>query len=156
MNELGRLESPRSISGTKSPKQFTHPTSPLKRLWHQHWFEPSFLGKNLANDLKSPEAKKILEELCSAINQGRVWDQHLYDIIIGGYQRRCCAGKMTGEWIVFAKIESMNYYLTLALHSEPDEMIFERIKDCISKFPEIRSSIEHGEWDDPGAEMGIP
>ena len=94
--------------------------------------------------------------MCFEINQGRDWGQYLYDLVIGAYQRRYCTGKMTGEWIIFAKIGSINYYLTLALHSEPDEMIFERVKDCISKFPKIRSSMEHGEWDDPGGEMGIP
>jgi hypothetical protein len=61
------------------------------------------------------------------------------------YAKRSRAQKLTGEWIVFAKHEGKNYYLTLAAHGEGDDHIFARIRDgCVSEFPFLSSLLHQG------------
>ena len=49
--------------------------------------------------------------------------------------------KMTGEWIVFAKHEGQNYYLTVSRHTDPkkpeeDKRLFWEIEQlCYRQFP---------------------
>ncbi|MFT3689884.1 hypothetical protein [Paenirhodobacter sp.] len=42
---------------------------------------------------------------------------------------------MTGHWLVFARVDERNYYLTLARHDEKDEKIFERVKIAANWYP---------------------
>jgi hypothetical protein len=46
-------------------------------------------------------------------------------------------GRLTGEWIVFAKQDGVNYYLTLGVHQD-DEAIWRRCKACAAEFPDLR------------------
>jgi len=56
------------------------------------------------------------------------------------YADRARAQELSGEWIVFAKHEGKNYYLTLAAHYEGDDQIFARIRDgCVGEFPFLAS-----------------
>jgi hypothetical protein len=48
---------------------------------------------------------------------------------------------MTGEWIVYADIGSLNYYLTLATHREPDSAVRERVRSCFAEFPELAAHL---------------
>jgi len=41
----------------------------------------------------------------------------------------------TGEWLLLARNEKINYFLCLAVHAEKDEAILERIKPCILEYP---------------------
>lgn len=53
---------------------------------------------------------------------------------------------MTGEWIVFAKHNEINYYLCLAVHNENgknDETIYSFLKPCIAEFPELKKHLLH-------------
>lgn len=40
------------------------------------------------------------------------------DAVHGNWQRLREAERLTGEWIVFAKHQGLNYYLTLAMHDK--------------------------------------
>jgi hypothetical protein len=56
----------------------------------------------------------------------------------GGYMERGSEGRLTGEWVVFAKQDDVNYYLTLGIHTEDDEAIWCRCKACAAEFPGLR------------------
>ncbi len=47
----------------------------------------------------------------------------------------------TGEWIVFAEKNNINYYLCLATHKESkdftDQVILDRLEPCLNEFPEL-------------------
>jgi len=44
--------------------------------------------------------------------------------------------KLTGEWIVFAKHQGRNYYVTLATHTTGDQHTFDEIKSMAhAEFP---------------------
>jgi hypothetical protein len=142
LDQIEYIEEPaKMVGGTKPSTRFLDP--PLKGLWHQHWFEPRFLPQNLINDLHSGMANQMLADMSDAVNRGDDLDRFAYDSVIGRYQSRYNAYKMTGELIVFAQVDGINYYLTLALHHEGknrregDRLIFERVKSCIEEFPEI-------------------
>lgn len=53
----------------------------------------------------------------------------------GALEDRENQSKLTGEWIVFAKHQGQNYYLTLATHTTEDQHTFDEI-----------SSMAHGEF----------
>ena len=44
---------------------------------------------------------------------------------------------MTGEWIVYADIAGVDYYLTLATHQEADSAVRDRVRSCFAEFPEL-------------------
>jgi hypothetical protein len=50
-----------------------------------------------------------------------------------------------GEWIVYAKVDEVNYYLCLATHSEKndnDKAIYDRIIPCFKEFPELNNILK--------------
>ncbi|MFY4022898.1 hypothetical protein [Achromobacter xylosoxidans] len=100
----------RSPSATKSATQFTKENSPLKGLWHKHYFvnQEYFLKNNIENQRK------------------RYRDFNFNPL--GAMVVRVAEGKVTGEWIVFNREGDRNCYLCLAKHAEGDEAIFERMK----------------------------
>jgi hypothetical protein len=52
----------------------------------------------------------------------------------GAYWKKSQAGTLTGEFIVYAAYEGINYYLTLGKHGEYGH-IAERIRACAAEFP---------------------
>ena len=127
-------------------KAFKH--LPLKGLWKAHFFDASFLMRNLVNEwgLEFVESKKF-ETLCASVSadeehnpsphgwQGRLTHQ----FTIGGFKARAQRKKMTGEWIIFGRHEGKNHYLCVAKHStskESDEEIYAGIKYfCELEYP---------------------
>ena len=53
-------------------------------------------------------------------------------LVIGGYEERVERG-LTGDWIIYAQQEGLNYYLDLATH---EEGVGERAKDLAQKLRE--------------------
>jgi len=59
-----------------------------------------------------------------------------HDIVTGSLEKRADAGKLTGEWIVFAKENGENIYLAIGTHSEPDEQLANNLRvTCVPEFP---------------------
>ena len=56
-------------------------------------------------------------------------------MFINGLKNRRDSNAETGEWIVFAKYKGENYYLTLGLHTENDQEIYQRVASCKAEFP---------------------
>jgi len=73
--------------------------------------------------------------MVDAINRGEYPARYIHQLAISGHDGR--AGTRTGEWIVFAKVHGVNYYLTLGTHAEADAVVFQRAKACAIGFPEI-------------------
>jgi hypothetical protein len=61
----------------------------------------------------------------------------VHAFVMGGYQERSNAAEMTGEWIVYACHEGVNYYLTLGTHTEGDDAILSRVRACSHEFPHL-------------------
>ena len=151
LDEIGRLQGTWHGNVPRQPEQFKH--EPLKGLWKQHFFQASFLIRNLMNEAHSPESAQTFQEMADAINSGGDVGKSVHDLIIGGYTRRAAAGTLTGEWIVFAKGNAgQNFFLTLARHTEcermegepkeawrrrSDEAIYARVRACQADFPDL-------------------
>lgn len=142
-DEIKRIEGAGRKTSTKSATQFRRP--PLKGLWHQHFFNARFMLKNIGNHWKldsggSPELLEMFAEEMAAEESGVVTPELFkrmgHRFIDEAFRDRSTAGRLTGEWIIFAKHEGKRFYLTVALHGEDDASIHERImKWCQPEFP---------------------
>jgi hypothetical protein len=120
--EIEALEKGKS-TGLKPPIQNKYP--PLKGLWHKHYMQTGIasMTMNVKHGLKQfgiPYLQKKVQEAQQAreIRYFTVDDVApiARDAVSGNWKRLREAEKLTGEWIVFAKHEGLNYYLSLATH----------------------------------------
>jgi hypothetical protein len=123
LHEIDVLERIAPNSSTKEATQFKRP--PLHPFWHKHFTTPRHLirnvgerwglGKNGNRDLAI-----MLEKVADTCgDQLERWPNRLvHELIISGLNDRLAAKRMTGDWIIFAKHEGLNYYLDLATHQE--------------------------------------
>jgi hypothetical protein len=137
MDEVKALEGLSSRSHTKPATPFEH--LPLEGLWHKHYFGtgPAALIKNIRIGL----GKRGIEELAIAELSGdeitpEAINKFTHELVNGTFERRAAAGKLAGEWIIFAKHNGENYYLCLGGHTWGDDYIAARIREmCIPEFP---------------------
>jgi len=70
-------------------------------------------------------------------HDSETWQRVLcHRLIIEGFEDR--AGRMTGEWIIYAIHEGENYYLTLATHEEgrePEKLLCKLRSQCEAEWP---------------------
>ncbi len=141
-------------TGMKSPIQNRHP--PLKGLWHKHYMQLGMasLAINMQQGLerfgipyfaqKVREAQEAGEERYITIDDIA---PIVNDAVQGNLQRLREAESLTGEWIVFAKHERLNYYLTLATHDktthEHERQMIENI--CYREFPFLEEMLRNEE-----------
>lgn len=143
VESINSLEAGELHNGTKSATVFKNP--PLKGLWHKHVFSARFLPQNIAlahgrNGLKDliteifdPSKPIITAEMIEELSR-RATNEHV--------ERRDAEGKLTGEWLVFAKHGGENYYLSLNTHGAGDQFIYDRIMEhCPKNFPELQAWI---------------
>jgi hypothetical protein len=128
-DEIAALEGGPRRSQTKRP-------APLRGRWlkglqHKHFFQPRYIAKNLENHWTEEHLKEALSEQVPIA-------QAMHHLVIGGHAARAGAAKLTGEWIVFAKQDGINFYLTLAHHKEDSEAIWRRCKACAPEFPQLQ------------------
>lgn len=146
--EVNALEGHGRTVGTKPAAQFERP--PLQGLWKKHYLVgglPS-MAKNLLLGFgkKRRELLHVIKEHhspatadLSPLEKSR----NIADAVTNIYAERSRTGRLTGDWIVFAKHEGRNYYLCLARHDEPDADIFNRIKaGCVAEFPFLRAQLK--------------
>jgi hypothetical protein len=99
---------------------------------HSALSQASFITKNIGNGLNE-EVIPVAQERSGGSLFGLLNTLHS-DIIA----RKKKAGKLTGEWIVFAKIGDVKCYLCLATHSEGEgqgEIIYDKITPALEEFP---------------------
>ncbi|ELL1566559.1 hypothetical protein V9J52_003394 [Vibrio cholerae] len=119
----------------KPATQFRH--LPLKGLWHKHYFSARFMAQNLQLHHGKNGIKKIL-------NKHWTPGQDLTDDILRtvaeeftfkAFEDRADSGKLTGEWLVFAKYKGENFYLALGEHEGDHQSLYDAIKTlCVPQF----------------------
>jgi hypothetical protein len=138
IDEIKRLERGESGPGTKPATRFSR--KPLRGLWHKHFFSAHFLGMKLANEMAGGAlhrlVRKVLDPAKSPVVTKEMIGQLTFELTEGTLAAREEAGKLTGEWIVFAKHEGANYYLCISLHTSGDDAIYQQIQQvCARQFP---------------------
>lgn len=143
VREVEYLEGLRRSSATKPAAPFER--EPLRGLWHKHYWSAQFMARNIRNEWQRPDGDG--DWLLARVSE--VFDPHMGElltpeitgrlvesVIDGALKSR--SGRLTGEWIVFAKHEGRNYYLDVASHAQDDGAIYSQIKRvCGQEFPEL-------------------
>lgn len=131
-------------STLKASVQNKHP--PLKGLWHKHYLQTDLasLAMNVQKglnrygmpyfDRKIEEAEKAGEERYMTVEDVQSLAN---DLIHGNLGRLRESSAMTGEWLIFAKHEGHNYYLSIATHDiSTHQHIRQQIDSiCCMEFP---------------------
>ncbi|GGA21883.1 hypothetical protein [Dyella nitratireducens] len=143
LQELKRLEGlSHDAIETKAPTQFSK--EPLKGLWHQHFFSARFIPKNIASHMPPKKVEATVKRIFDAAESPVVTKEMIHELASalthGAMEERASQKKLTGEWIVFAKHDKKNYYLTLTVHptdrTTGDQAIFDEINDmAFAQFP---------------------
>ncbi|WP_310439764.1 hypothetical protein [Sulfuricurvum sp.] len=147
MYEIRFLEGLEETSRTKDSSQFRRP--PLKGLWHKHYFDGSIsaLAQNVKNALDNygmPYFESMVDEAKTSGEERFITAEDIphivNDVVTSNFQRRQADQKTTGEWLIYAIHENVNYFLCLAKHGEGDEQIRTRIDStCVHEFPFLKS-----------------
>jgi hypothetical protein len=96
---------------------------------------------NQRNHWTRPENQARLSEIVNEFFQDGHHGKLAHQLVLGAHNGRHAADQMTGEWIVYAEIDGVNYYLTLGTHGEPDADIRVRVQSCFDEFPELRAHL---------------
>lgn len=143
VREIELLESG-ELGQFKQPIQNRHP--PLKGLWHKHYMQDGLasLAMNVDKGLNRYGMPFFEQKIKEAKEAGEL--RYLEpedvpalvdDIVRGNRQRLAEQQALSGEWIIFAKHEGKNYYLTIATHdSATHQRVREQINHvCCIEFP---------------------
>lgn len=139
IEEIKHLEGLASSQQTKPATEFKG--SLLKGLWHKHFLPtlPSAFAHNILNHLGKNGLAKLVEEVFDPAKSSTVTPEMLDElaqrVVEGSIVDRGAAGKLTGEWIIFAKERGQNYYLCISPHTSGDENIANHVKVCAHEFP---------------------
>lgn len=131
-------------TSTKSATEYKGET--LKGLWHKHYSQGG-IREYAKNTLSHWSQKKNMNKLKNIMvtnsSENKMVDalwinKLIHEYVMGGYRDRSLSRQMTGECIVFAKHQDVNYYLTFASHeNDPDSNILARARSCAEEFPEL-------------------
>jgi hypothetical protein len=143
LDELKALEGqPNVAPNTKPPTQFSQ--EPLNGLWHKHFFSALFVGHNIATHVNPKKLRdtvaRIFDPTVSPVITKEMVHELAHDVTEGALRERETQNKLTGEWIVFAKHNGKNYYLTITKHPTDravgDQAIYDEINSIAYKqFP---------------------
>ncbi|CDN55283.1 Hypothetical protein RG1141_CH29470 [Neorhizobium galegae bv. officinalis bv. officinalis str. HAMBI 1141] len=154
LGAIKNLEAGEPESGVKPATRFRR--EPLKGLWHKHFYTGANLPLNVINGLRDGELERIAEKLRNEGHQSEDLDRRRYlgaamQAVKNSLAERSSAQKLTGEWLIFAKCNTGNLYLSLGYHDqgcsseERDHFLFERIKShCAHEFPDLHMFIQNG------------
>ncbi|MBD9569015.1 hypothetical protein [Ensifer sp. ENS08] len=135
LDAVSNLERGERHSGVKPASRFRNP--PLKGLWHKHYYSAQALSNNVFLQLSTKGGMKRLSDDISG--GGKTALQIATRTVLGSLSDRSSAGKLTGEWVIFAKFGNENYYLSLGEHRIDDQIQYNRIiKYCIHDFPDLK------------------
>lgn len=117
---------------TGPAEPFRH--DPLAGLWKKHFTSPRFLVRNLLNFHQSKFGEQhftsVWNEAAKASRSDVIDDAFTnyvaHHSVVDPLELRSAASRLTGEWLVFCKHESKNYYLTIAFHTEDQSEIRSR------------------------------
>lgn len=151
LDQIGAMEkAPMTRAVPTKPE--TPFSGPLTGLWHKHWFQASFLVRNLAEEFgqrgMAPVFKRWTEQYGKRGWEGRLVDEEMAKLIAhavvddhlesrAGSAAKGAQSRLTGEWIIFAKSQGRNIYLTLGAHGEDNSEILSRCMPAAREFPEL-------------------
>jgi len=145
VNPAQAIEEIKILEGL-APSQQTKPATEfkgqfLKGLWHKHFLPalPSAFAHNILNHLGKNGLTHLVEEVfdpakSSVVTQEMI-DELAHRVVEQSIEERSAAGKLTGEWIIFAKENGKNYYICICPHTSGDENIANNVKVCTHEFP---------------------
>lgn len=144
LDAIRNLEKGEPFSGVKPATCFRHP--PLKGLWHKHHYSGNNVPQNVENALGENGIQKLADSLKNEGISTNAMEprcrQAAGAAVVEALKNRGHEGKLTGEWLVFAKHESENFYLSLGYHGIDDAVLFERIKKYHpDHFPELSTLV---------------
>jgi hypothetical protein len=141
LKSVTNLEAGEPHSGIKPATAFKN--LPLRGFWHKHFFSAHFLVQNISLALGKNGLENLVEEVLDPKKITReMIDELAHRVVNEPVEKRDQQGKMTGEWIIFAKHNGKNFYLCLNTHNAGDQFIYDRIKEhCILDFPDIQTWI---------------
>lgn len=136
------------MEGSDPPRRTgTKPAAPLKwelsGLMHKHYKVASLasFALNQKNHWLRSENQTKLDEIVNGFCRDGHAGKLAHELVLGAHTGRHAADQMTGEWIIYAVVAGMKYYLTLASHSEPDAAVQERARSCFGEFPEVAAQL---------------
>jgi len=149
VSQIRVLEGVEATRGLKAATQFKHP--PLRGLWHQHYLEdglPSF-ARNIQKGMSRfwlPWVEKKISEAKSSGEERYFTEadavQIAHDAVASNWRRLVDNEALTGEWLIFAKHEGKNYYLSLGKHDSGDGLLRTQIDAiCFQEFPFLESTL---------------
>ncbi len=120
---IDALEGLRAERNVKPASQFRRP--PLFPLWHRHFFAPRHMIRNIGErwGIARGQGNRDLDRMIERVANDHGDDPDLWQGVLAhrfanGYVERSLAGRLTGDWIIFAEQEGLRYYLDLATHEE--------------------------------------
>ena len=140
---IRNLEAGEPENGVKAATQFKH--APLRGLWHKHYFSAHFVAANILLGLGKNGMEKLAEEVfdpSQPLITEKMIREMAHRVANEPIEKRHADGKLTGEWVVYAKHSNQNYYLALNTHNAGDQFVYDRIvKHCTKNFPDLREWI---------------
>ncbi|MBF9171271.1 hypothetical protein ABFU49_00170 [Xanthomonas campestris pv. campestris] len=147
VSQIRVLEGVAAANGLKAATRFKHP--PLQGLWHQHYLEDGLpsLAINIRKGMGRfgiPSFKKKIADASASGEERYVTEADIeefaHDIVVSNFEHLRVDASLTGEWLIFAKYNEENYYLSLGKHDTGDELIRSQIDAfCLYEFPFLES-----------------
>lgn len=154
LDAIKEIENPgRQGDRTKKQSNFSKPI--LKGLRHKHHFQVRYIPNNVLLELDRTGIDKYWfdavataglkpgQEFTSNEERERLSRIFSHMLVQGLHSQRVARGALTGEWIVYAVIGGVNYYLTLGSHREDDTAILKRVQNCFYEFPELKGYLDY-------------
>ncbi|WP_162232485.1 hypothetical protein [Methylogaea oryzae] len=142
VSQIRVLEGVEAARGLKAATQFKHP--PLQGLWHQHYLEDGLasMAQNIRKGIDKFGLPWVNQKIADAKLSGEERyfteadvTQISHDATASNWERLINNEALTGEWLIFAKHEGKNYYLSLGKHDSGDELLRARIDTiCLHQF----------------------
>lgn len=140
LRSITNVEAGEPHSGIKPATAFNRP--PLKGLWHKHFFSAHFLVNNMALALGKKGVEDLVKEVMDPTKSSTITkdmiEELAHRVTHVPIEQRDQQGKLTGEWVIFAKHDGKNFYLCLNTHNAGDQFIYDRIVEhCDRDFPDL-------------------
>lgn len=145
LDTVKNLERGERKNGVKPASEFKRP--PLKGLWHKHHYSGQNLPMNVVTNLSKERlnevAERLKEEGIPEVEQSKRYLGEAMKVVTDSLADRSACQRLTGEWIIYAKSDAGNLYLSLGYHDperpskDRDEFLIKRIREhCVSEFPD--------------------
>jgi hypothetical protein len=135
LSAIDQLEGLSSGCRTKRPRRFRGEV--LGRFWHKHFATSRHVLRNFGDwwGLGADGNAKldtVINDVAERFGrQPDLWPGVLvHELVLGGYEKRAGARKLTGDWIIYGRHHGRNYYLETASHLEAAEplRLYEKLR----------------------------